>query len=143
MSKRQNADDGGLMRGYKPVACITPIGVVTECTKVQLDGSQSYFEYDNSNNNSNKFLGTAAATRRLKAEDGVAFLWEQVEGTQVALKNQDSATPSFTAPYVDLDRTSKKAFMLVASFSFFPCATLLESIGFQILKNTSTQSIRY
>jgi predicted acylesterase/phospholipase RssA len=113
MSKRQKADDGELQRGYKLVAYITPIGVVTEGSKVQLDGSQSYFEYVKDDDN-NKFLENVTATRPLKAaEDGVAFLWEQVEGPQVTLENGDSATPSFTAPYIDLDSTSKKVHVIL------------------------------
>jgi hypothetical protein len=116
MSKRQKGDEVKLPTEYKLVAYISPIGVVTEGSKVQLDGSQSYLEYVNNNNNNNddnKLLNSAIATRSLKAEDGVSFLWRQIEGPKVTLENQDSSTPSFTAPYLDLDSTSKKIHMIL------------------------------
>jgi NTE family protein len=103
MSKRQKEDEVGSPTGYKLLAYIAPIGVVTEGSKVKLDGSQSYFEYVNNNNN--KLLESANATRPIRAEDGVSYLWEQIEGPQVTLDSRDSATPSFTAPYVDLGST--------------------------------------
>src|SRR5215211_9406058 len=109
VSKRQKEDEVGSSRGYKPLAYIAPIGVVSEALKVQLDGSQSYFEYvNNNNNNSNNLPASATATRPIKAEDRVSFLWEQIEGPKVTLESSDSATPSFIAPYVDLTRSSKK-----------------------------------
>jgi hypothetical protein len=49
MPKRQKADEQGPPTGYKLVAYITPIGIVKEGSKVQLDGSQRYFEYDTIN----------------------------------------------------------------------------------------------
>ena len=112
MSKRQKGDEVKLPTEYKLVAYISPIGVVTEGSKVQLDGSQSYLEYVNNinNNNDNKLLNSAIATRSLKAEDGVSYLWKQIEGPKVTIEGQDSSTPSFTAPYLDLDSTSKKKF---------------------------------
>src|ERR687885_2220721 len=98
MSKREKADEGALPRGYRLVAYIAPVGVVTEGSRVELDGSQSYFEYlHNNNNNNNKFLDTPTATRPIQAADEVAFLWKQTEGPQVTLENEDSPTPSFTA----------------------------------------------
>jgi len=77
MSKRQKEDKVGLARGYKPIAYIAPIGIVTEGSKVQLDGSQSYLEYVD--NDDDKLRESAAATRAIKAEDGVSFLWKQVD----------------------------------------------------------------
>src|SRR5829696_6082175 len=115
VSKRQKEDGVGSSRAYKPLAYITPIGVISEGSKVQLDGSQSYFEYiNNNNNNSNNNLpASATATRPIKAEDRVSFLWEQIEGPKVTLESSDSATPSFIAPYVDLSRTSKKIHVIL------------------------------
>ncbi|MDQ3835946.1 MAG: hypothetical protein M3270_03310, partial [Thermoproteota archaeon] len=110
MSKRQKEDEVKLPTEYKLVAYIAPIGVVTEGSKVQLDGSQSYLEYVNNNNDDNKLLNSA---RSLKAEDGVSFLWKQIEGPKVTLDSQDSSSPSFTAPYLDLDNTSKKIHMIL------------------------------
>src|SRR5215210_369941 len=107
MSKRQKEGQVRLPRGYKLVAYIAPIGIVTEGTKVQLDGSQSYFEYANNNNN-DKFPEFATATRPIKDEDRISFLWEQTEGPPVSLDREDSATPSLTAPYVDLNTSPKK-----------------------------------
>ena len=103
MSKRQKEDEVGSPREYKLLAYIAPIGVVTEGSNVQLDGSQSYFEYVNNN----KLLESATATRPINAEDRVTYLWEQIEGPQVTLDSRDSAIPSFTAPYVDLGSTPK------------------------------------
>jgi NTE family protein len=115
MSKRQKEDGAGSPRGYKLIAYIAPIGVVTEGSKVQLDGSQSYFEYVNNNNN-NKLPESATATRPIKAGDGVSFLWEQIEGPQVTLDNRDNATPSFTAPYVDLSSSTTPKLHVILKF---------------------------
>jgi NTE family protein len=109
MSKRQKERQVRLPRGYKLVAYIAPIGIVTEGTKVQLDGSQSYFEYVN--NNEDKFPESATATRPIKDEDRISFLWEQTEGPAVSLDREDSPTPSFTAPYVDLNTSPKKIYV--------------------------------
>jgi hypothetical protein len=106
MSKRQNEGQVRLPRGYKLVAYIAPIGIVTEGTKVHLDGSQSYFEYVNNND---KFPESATATRPIKDEDRISFLWVQTEGPPISLDREDSATPSFTAPYVDLNTSPKKS----------------------------------
>ena len=112
MSKRQKEDKVGLPRGYKPIAYIAPIGIVTEGSKVQLDGSQSYLEYVD--NDDDKLRDSAAATRAIQAEDGVSFLWKQVdEGPQVSLDNRESSIPSFTAPYLDLDSTSEKIYAVL------------------------------
>jgi hypothetical protein len=111
VSKRQKEDEVGSSRAYKPLAYIAPIGVISEGSKVQLDGSQSYFEY--LNNNSNNLPASATATRPIKAEDRVSFLWEQIEGPKVTLESSDSATPSFIAPYVDLTRSSKKIHVIL------------------------------
>ncbi len=110
MSKRQKEGEVRLPRGYKLVAYIAPVGIVTEGTKVQLDGSQSYFEYanNNDNNNNDKFPKFATATRPIKDEDRISFLWEQTEGPPVSLDREDNATPTFTAPYVDLNTSSKE-----------------------------------
>jgi hypothetical protein len=108
MSKRQKEGQVRLPRGYKLVAYIAPIGIVTEGTKVQLDGSQSYFEYIN--NNVDKFPESATATRTIKDEDRISFLWEQTEGPPISLDREDSTTPSFTAPYVDLNTSPKKIY---------------------------------
>ena len=112
MSKRQKEDKVGLPRGYKLKAYIAPIGIVTEGSKVQLDGSQSYLEYVD--NDDDKLRESAAATRAIQAEDGVSFLWKQVdEGPQVSLDNRESSIPSFTAPYLDLDSTSEKIYAVL------------------------------
>jgi NTE family protein len=111
MSKRQNEAEVGASREYKLIAYIAPIGIVAEGSKVQLDGSQSYFEYNNdnnNNNNNNKLSASSTATRPINSVDGVSFLWEQIDGALVTLKNSDSAKPSFTAPYVDLSNSPKK-----------------------------------
>jgi hypothetical protein len=113
VSKRQKEDGVGSSRAYKPLAYIAPIGVISEGSKVQLDGSQSYFEYINNNNNSNNLPASATATRPIKAEERVSFLWEQIEGPKVTLESSDSATPSFIAPYVDLSRSSKKIHVIL------------------------------
>src|SRR5215217_4016613 len=111
VSKRQKEDEVKSSRAYKLLAYIAPIGVISEGLKVQLDGSQSYFEY--LNNNSNNLPASATATRPIKAEDRASFLWEQVEGPKVTLESSDSATPSFIAPYVDLTRSSKKIHVIL------------------------------
>ena len=114
VSKSQKEDEEGSSRGYKPIAYLAPIGVVSEGSKVQLDGSQSYFEYiNNNNNNSYNLPASATATRPIKAEDRVSFLWEQIEGPKVTLEGRNSATPSFIAPYVDLTRSSKKIHVIL------------------------------
>jgi Patatin-like phospholipase len=101
MSKRQNEAEVGASRGYRLIAYIAPIGVVAEGSKVQLDGSQSYCEYNNDNDdNNNKKPASATAARPINAGDRVSFSWEQMEGPQVNLESRDSATPSFTAPYL-------------------------------------------
>jgi len=109
MSKRQKEGEVKLPPEYKLVAYIAPIGVVTEGSKVQLDASQSYLESVNANNDDgNKMLKSTTATRPLKDEDGVSYLWRQIEGPKVKLDNQDSSMPSFTAPYLDLGGTPEK-----------------------------------
>src|SRR5215212_11869703 len=108
MSKRQNEAEVGASREYKLIAYIAPIGIVAEGSKVRLDGSQSYFEYNNNNNN-NKLSASSTATRPINGADGVSFLWEQIDGPLVTLENSDSAKPSFTAPYVDLRNSTKKS----------------------------------
>jgi NTE family protein len=112
MSKRQNEAEVGASREYKLVAYIAPIGIVAEGSKVQLDGSQSYFEYNyddnNNNNNNNKLSASSTATRPINGDDRVSFLWEQIDGPLVTLENSDSATPWFTAPYLDLSKSPKK-----------------------------------
>ena len=114
VSKRQEEDKVGSSRGYKPIAYLAPIGVVSEGSKVQLDGSQSYFEYvNNNNNNTNNLPASATATRHIKAEDRVSFLWEQIEGPKVTLESRNSATPSFIAPYVDLGRGSENIHVML------------------------------
>ncbi|MFL6481722.1 MAG: patatin-like phospholipase family protein [Nitrososphaera sp.] len=110
MSKIQKEDEVKLPTEYKLVAYIAPIGVVTEGSEVQLDGSQSYLEYANNNKYDNKLLNSA---RPLKVEDGISFLWKQIEGPKVILDSQDSSMPSFTAPYLDLENTSKKIHMIL------------------------------
>ena len=114
VSKSQKEDEVGSSKGYKPIAYLAPIGVVSEGSKVHLDGSQSYFEYvNNTNNNSYNLPASATATRPIKAEDRVSFLWEQIEGPKVTLEGRNSATPSFIAPYVDLSRSSKKIHVIL------------------------------
>ncbi len=109
MSKKQEDDEVGTPRGYKLIAYIAPIGVVTEGSRVQLDGSQSYFEYFNNNGNNNSNLAASTtATRPIKAEDRVYFLWEQIEGPPVTLNNEKSEIPTFTAPYIDLSSSPNK-----------------------------------
>src|SRR5919107_806532 len=109
MSKRQNETEVGASREYKLIAYIAPIGIVAEGSKVQLDGSQSYFEYNNNNNNNNnKLSASSTATRPITGDDQVSFFWEQIDGPLVTLENSDSATPSFTAPYIDLSNSPKK-----------------------------------
>jgi NTE family protein len=107
MSKRQK-EEAGSPRECKLIAYIAPIGVVTEGKKVQLDGSQSYFEYVNNND---KFPESATATRPIKDEDRISFLWKQTEGPPVSLDRENSATPSFAAPYVDLNISPKKIYL--------------------------------
>ncbi|MFL6523899.1 MAG: patatin-like phospholipase family protein [Nitrososphaera sp.] len=108
MSKKQHKGEVGASKGYRLFAYIAPIGIVAEGSNVQLDGSQSYFEYNNDNDNNNEKPASATATRPINADDQVSFLWEQVEGPPVNLESSDSATPSFTAPYVDLGNSPKK-----------------------------------
>lgn len=71
MSKRQKEGEVEAPRRYRLVAYIAPIGIVTEGSKVQLDGSESYFEYINTNN---ELLESATATRAIKSEDGITFI---------------------------------------------------------------------
>src|SRR5215210_4823657 len=111
MSKRQNEAEVGASRKYKLIAYIAPIGIVAEGSKVQLDGSQSYIEYNNdnnNNNNNNRLSAFSTATRPITGDDRVSFFWEQIDGPLVTLENSNSATPSFTAPYVDLSNSPKK-----------------------------------
>ena len=108
MSKGEKEEEAKSLKGHKLIAYIAPVGIVTEGSKVQLDGSQSYFEYINNNS---KSLESVTATRPIKAKDRVSFLWEQIEGPLVSLDRADSATPSFTAPYVDLKSSPKKIYL--------------------------------
>jgi NTE family protein len=103
MSKGQREGEIRAPKGYKIVAYIAPIGVITEGSRIQLDGSQSYFEYASDN-----LPASITATRSvIQDEDGVSYLWEQIEGPKVTLDGKDTATPSFTAPHVDFHNTSK------------------------------------
>jgi NTE family protein len=101
MSKRPKEGEVEGPKGYNLVAYIVPTGVVSEGSKVQLDGSQSYFEYNDN------LQGSATATRPVDNQDEVSFLWRQIEGPQVTLEGKETATPSFTAPYLDLGNISK------------------------------------
>ena len=113
MSKKQREGEVESPRDYKLVAYIAPVGVVTEGSRVQLDGSQSYFEYPSTkkhtdgNINSSNPREFAIASRPINGEDNVSFLWEQIEGPRVTLENKNSATPSFTAPYLDANTNAK------------------------------------
>jgi predicted acylesterase/phospholipase RssA len=101
MSKGQREGEIRTPKGYKIVAYIAPIGVIAEGSRIQLDGSQSYFEYASGN------LPASITATRPVIQDGVSYLWEQIEGPRVTLDDKDTATPSFTAPHVDFYNTSK------------------------------------
>ena len=110
MSKREKEGEVESQSRYRLVAYIAPIGIVTESSKVQLDGSESYFEYINTND---KLLESATATRPIKSEDGISFLWEQMEGPPVTLDDSNSAIPSFTAPYLDQSSAPNKIHVIL------------------------------
>src|SRR5829696_5748932 len=85
--KKTKRRRSGIVKGIQTPSLHNPNRRHFRRFKVQLDGSQSYFEYiNNNNNNSNNNLpASATATRPIKAEDRVSFLWEQIEGPKVTL----------------------------------------------------------
>lgn len=92
---------------YKLVSYITPISSVSEGTRVQLDGSQSYYILArDSSEESTATSAEATTTRPIKQkEDGVSYVWQQIGGPKVTLENENTVTPSFIAPYVNSNGT--------------------------------------
>src|SRR6476661_2243652 len=90
----------------KLVAYITPISSVSEGTKVQLDGSQSYYilnRYSSENSQGSTLTSQIATTRVIKEkEDGISYFWKQIDGPKVSLDNDNTEKPTFVAPYVNI-----------------------------------------
>ncbi|MBD0359597.1 MAG: hypothetical protein ICV56_02670, partial [Nitrososphaeraceae archaeon] len=98
--QRQRLKSSSNKYKHRLVAYLTPIGIVSEGSRVQLDGSGSYFELDN---DLVTISPSTITTRAIENEDGVYYLWKQIDGPKVSLKNEDTPTPSFIAPLVDVD----------------------------------------
>jgi hypothetical protein len=94
MSKRAVEEQGNnkkdIVKSHgssKPTAYAGPDQIVYEGSEVKLDGSNSFAQNNTSNNN------------RLSS-----YYWRQVAGPKVDLdKNNNIVSPSFKAPYVDVD----------------------------------------
>jgi restriction endonuclease S subunit len=112
--QRQQQKRRGLnnrQNGYKLVPYIVPIGIVSEGSEVQLDGSQSYFEL--SRDSSNGKISSITTTRGIETEDGVSYLWKQVGGSSsggatVNLHDKNTPKPSFIAHYVDIHNNNNQ-----------------------------------
>ncbi len=98
--QRQRLKSSSNKYKHRLVAYLTPIGIVSEGSRVQLDGSGSYFEIDSG---LVRISPSTITTRAIEDEDGVYYLWKQIDGPKVTLKDEDTPTPSFIAPLVDVD----------------------------------------
>src|ERR687883_351232 len=79
----------------KPTAYAGPDQIVYEGSEVKLDGSSSFAQ------NNNKTLSS--------------YSWRQVARPEVKLDSKNIKTPSFKAPYIDLDFNTpgQKSLMLI------------------------------
>src|SRR5829696_5889701 len=92
---------------YKLVSYISPISSVSEGTRVQLDGTQSYYILARDSSEESTATTAATTTRRIKEkEDGISYLWKQIAGPKVTLENENTVTPSFIAPQVNINDTT-------------------------------------
>src|SRR5690349_21156369 len=100
ITKKKNPN--GISNQYLLNAYIVPIGTVSEGSRVILDGSQSYYRLS-------KDLSTALSTsvsRTISGHDNIRYLWTQIDGSSVDLKDNNTATPSFIAPFIEIKRNS-------------------------------------
>jgi Patatin-like phospholipase len=113
MSRKRETDDdttkkensNGISNQYQLVAYIVPIGIVSEGSKVILDGSQSYYRLSK-DLSTELSTSVSRTTRTISDQDNIRYLWTQIDGSGIDLKDNNTATPSFTAPFIEIKRNS-------------------------------------
>ena len=98
-TKKENSN--GLSNQYQLIAYIVPIGTVSEGSRVILDGSQSYYRLSK-DLSTGLSTSVSSTTRPISDQDDIKYLWKQIDGSSVDLKDNNTATPSFTAPFIEI-----------------------------------------
>src|SRR5919205_2844391 len=98
-TKKENSN--GISNQYHLIAYIVPIGTVSEGSRVILDGSQSYYRLSK-DLSTGLSTSVSSTTRPISDQDDIKYLWKQIDGSSVDLKDNNTATPSFTAPFIEI-----------------------------------------
>jgi NTE family protein len=103
ITKKKNPN--GISNQYLLNAYIVPIGTVSEGSRVILDGSQSYYRLSK-DLSTELSTSVSRTTRTISGQDNIRYLWTQTDGSSVDLKDNNTATPSFIAPFIEIKRNS-------------------------------------